>query len=174
MYTTSAAFTSYFQRSVSIWVYWPDVRAGSSTTLHHISYLSLSLSLSLSRHCDLSFVTGNTIALILSYYVGFTKFPEECIILGKPVEGRPKILDNVVGTRNLKTNMNKWKTRKKTYPKNGDSAKEKCKQVKTAHFVWYNDVIPMRYTIYKIPTLVRFNFYTLRVKIWLCFEGWIL
>lgn len=43
MYTTSAVFTSYFQRSVSIWVYWPDVRAGGSTILYHVGYLALSL-----------------------------------------------------------------------------------------------------------------------------------
>jgi len=64
--------------------------------------------------------------------VGFVKFPEECIILGKPVEGCPKIFDDFVGTRNLKANMNKWKTIKNIHRK---MKIEKCKQVKTAHFL---------------------------------------
>jgi len=116
LYTTSAAFASYFQRSVRIRVYWPEVRAGwyHNPTPRRLSY---SLSLSLSRHRDLHFVTGNATVLILSYYVGFVKFPGECIIVGEPVEGHPKILDNFVGIKNLNTNMNKWKLRKNIHQK---------------------------------------------------------
>jgi len=118
VYTTSAAFASYFQRSVRIRVYWPDVRAGGATTPHRDGYLPLSTATSpfCFRKCDrldhIVLCEGREIS-------GSTYFRGR-----RAGQRRPETWDNFVGTRNLKTNMNKRKRKtggKKTYTETGRS-----------------------------------------------------